>query len=228
MNNEECVSQIRFLPDLIMERHGLLMPISPTTPDKEIIKSARKLYRNKAYWLQYLLLNDKDALPELVLTEKKHYKPFAEKFMARLELAKEVYERDENAQAQNLYPLLWVFLIEAQSCESQLRVNYYAPGSEHIPGKEEQRKIAKKYYDHLSEVSPSHIKNESSYLQAAHGLNNAAACLAAEDLTFKYSYLVPYTKKMKRIYRDIRNNSSFTQLTLREDSTVKFFTKSLL
>jgi len=206
LTNEKFVWTIRNLPDIHMEyAHSILLSFAPEFQDGKITNLIRQGCISHAMWLDYYLLNRKEALPELTFTSKVHYKPLAERTMAFYHLAQEIYPRSQLAQEQNLSPLLWTLLCEIQLLEVALRNSYFESGLRSPVGKATQYKRSVKRYTALGE--PTKLKFKGARLVShLETLEMEGAWLAKNDSNFCRSYWTPYCQKQKRIFRAIRDS----------------------
>jgi hypothetical protein len=203
LSNEQCIWQIRNAPDLLMEhRHGIRLSFEDK--DEVALNIIREQYRAEADWLEYYLLNKTELLPELTFTNKVAYKPFAERALAYLRLAQEVYPRADWAQAQNLYPITWMLHCEIENCENILHNSYYSVTLNPV-GKVAQYELALKHCDWLNQVSQSAFKGtiQSPPIEA---LEAGAAYIAKKDVQFKQTHFLDYQRSTKRFYRQIKNS----------------------
>ncbi len=220
LSNEQCIWQIRNAPDLLMEhRHGIRLPFEDANKDGAVLKVIRTEYRNEADWLEYYLLNKVELLSELTFTDKVAYKPFAERALAYLRLAQEVYPRADWAQEQKLYPLTWMLHCEIENCEIILQNSYYS-GTMNPVGKVAQYELSLKHCNWLDKVSQSKFEGtaQGSPIDA---LEIGAAYIAKEDTEFRQNYFLDYQRSMKRFYRQIKN-SRLVGVTINPDGSPRF------
>ncbi|WP_373529115.1 hypothetical protein [Nostoc sp.] len=205
---ETAIGIIRCLPDYLMEsRHGIILDFSCQGNDGRILKAAREQYRNQSHWLEYYLLNRTDLLPELTSTWKVNYKPIAERFLAVLRLAQEVWPRSASAQSQKdklPSPLDWSLIFEMDNCELFLRNSGFTGLAIPVGS----RKVYERTLQTCAQVADPrklefYPRNDMSALEF---LESEAALIARDYVNFRNTYYSDYLRAAKRIARDLLNS----------------------
>jgi hypothetical protein len=200
----DYIEVIRVLPDLVLTEVGIIPEDTEHGDDLNLLNSRRKVYRAKADWLKYYLLNDIDIKPELILTKKVMYKPHAEETVAIYNLAQEVYLRHPEAQENFDSPGQWMFCCEAELCKSSLEATGFLSQPK-MMGKSEMYRSAVKKASHYEAVNKIPIVKSSSKnsVTPRAALEMLAVVLSKEDITFK-KYWLEYLRQKKQVSRTLR------------------------
>ena len=206
---EDCIYQIRHMPDLVMKyEHGLILESSREDEDDRLIQSVRAMYANQADWLEYYFLENTKILPEIDSTNKKYYKPLAEMSLATLKLAQEICAFCDWLNKQSLSPRRWFLACEWEFCEQVLQNSGYISKPTLLG--------SSKYYsdmvarDRLLDDS-SQIKLievgilETTPIQALEGL----ACVISQpdsNVCFRNTHYREYRAVIKRCARQLRDS----------------------
>lgn len=205
---ETAIQTIRCLPDYLMEsRHGIILDFSYQGNDGRILKAAREQYRIQSQWLEYYLLNRTDLFPELTFTWKVNYKPIAERSLAVLKLAQEVWPRSVSAQSQKdkiPSPLDWLLMVEIDHCEESLRNSGFT-GIARPVGSRELYKRTLEICARTADPGKLEFYPRDN-LSALEFLESEAALIARDDLRFCNTYYSDYQRAMKQFSRNILNS----------------------
>lgn len=121
---EEYINTIRFLPDYIMEKYGVLIPYVITGNEsgfEKVFNSLRKQYLYTSIWLDLLLLYRTTLRDRLEVPGKREYEYEAKKSVATFELAIAICDSDNWFNKEYLSPKNWWFSVESQLTEQVLR-----------------------------------------------------------------------------------------------------------
>jgi len=113
------VKHVCNLPDLVMERHGILLPFKNNNDFVKTINIIRKHYRAVGDWLKYYLLNNSELIFELTNTDKVNYRPYAKKAIEFYHLAQHTYALCGYCQYLKRTPDWWLMVIEIEFCEKR-------------------------------------------------------------------------------------------------------------
>lgn len=200
----DYIKAIRVLPDSIIKDIGI---IPETTGDDNFIKifnQRRKVYKAKADWLKYYLLDDKNIHSLLTFTDKLMYKPHAEETVAVFNLAQEVYLRHPEAQMIFESPGCWMYACEIYLCENSLKATGLIDRPLMIGKSEMYRQIVERARHHEDVQGFELIKISSSEPTHPRELLEVwAVKLSQQDITFK-KYWLEYLRKIKQVTRTLR------------------------
>jgi hypothetical protein len=202
---ENCIQVIWNLPDYYLHyRVGLTSEWGGKTPQQEFLEFNRRVYRAVGLWLEYYLLDRTEHNAELILTDKVHYKPLAERAVAFYRLAQEVWLRSE-LQVQIPTPGFWMIACERDLLEIGLNNSGYT-GNPKVQGKT----VLYSTFVARSErwIDPSNFSHQegSVSLTALQALQSEGVRIAAGDTQFEEAYWRPFWKNMRRVQRQIRQS----------------------
>ena len=203
---DNCIFQIRHMPDLLMEhQHGIILSFSGKDDDGQLIKATRKQWGNTADWLEYYLLpKGNELLPELTLTDKKHYKSFAELSLATRKLAKEISAYTSWQHQKYLLPDHWWLACEQELCEQALAMTGYIGKPEPIGCVENYKQTVQKS-DYLDSQKVELAKVSISEMRPLQALEAFGYKIAKKDR--KFQYWQEYKRTVKRCARTLRDSS---------------------
>lgn len=218
---EQYIALIHNIPDIVMRtKHGIYLEAFGKN-EKQLLKAIRERYRYTAMWLEYYLLNRREMLFELTLKPKIYYKPYAERDVAVLKLAQEIFLRSELAQTINTSPAQWMLRVIAERCDTELKNSGFI-GKANVLGKSGLYKETKIYYDELADVDKFEIYETPNpeIVNYEELLQSEAVSLAKKDTKFKNTYWRDYLTAQKRFYRVLRD-SPLSALVLEESEKLR-------
>ncbi len=213
------IETIRVLPDLVLTEIGIIPEDTGKGDDIKLLNSRRKVYRAKADWLKYYLLNEVDIQPELILTKKVMYKPHAKETVAIYNLAQEVYLRHPEAQENFDSPGQWMFCCEAGLCKRSLEATGLIGKPSMIGKSERYRSAVKKasYYEAVDKIPIVKSSSKNSVTPRV-ALEMLAVVLCKEDIAFK-KYWYEYIRKIKQVSRALRG-TGYVDRYLNDDGKI--------
>ena len=222
MSLTDYIEAIRVLPDLVLKEIGIIAEDAGNNNFIKMLNQIRKVYRAKADWLKYYLLNDVDILSLLTSTDKVMYKPHAEETVAVYNLAQEVYPRHPEAQENFDSPGHWMFCCEAELCKRSLEATGLI-GKPLMIGKSEMYRKNLEIASHHEDVDKIPIVKSSFKISATsrQALEILAVVLSKEDITFK-KYWFEYQRRMKRVNRTFRGKG-YVSCYLEDDGKIIVF-----
>ncbi len=229
----EWIKVIKNLPDYVLEiEHKIRIPFGKKTTVELMMYMIRAKYRAIADWLQFYLLDDQGILVELKLSTKSHYKPVAEMFVARYNLAQElqfylpalVSPFDENNNPFN--PGRWMTFCLYQECNNDLKSSglLARPLTE---GKAAQYLRVQKHLKWLEEATISRVELTTvsrvefttvtskeiiptiKEIKPINLLETWSLHIAQINEEFQEDYHNKYIKTLRSCHRKIRNDPSF-------------------
>ena len=228
LTNEQTIDVVRNLPDQIMELRGVYLPLNSSTDPEggKLINHVRKQYRSIATWLEYYLCNNTQALTEIRLTNKKHYKCFAENFKTNLDLAHEIYIQLpkypvlKQVQELTIAPLEWTLGCQVDILETELKNSGYTGTPIQMPAKRELEAKAKQFYDKAEDcgaykssqielLTDSELVKTQNRLELLHDVglwiaDNETPEFRDDGKSFKFTYWSDFCKAKKRYFSSLR------------------------
>ncbi len=198
------IEVIRVLPDLVLKEIGIILENAGNNNFIKMLNQRRKVYRAKADWLKYYLLNEVDTFSLLTFTDKVMYKPHAEETVAVFKLAQEVYLRHPEAQMTFESPGCWMYMCEVYLCKRSLEATGLL-GEPLMSGKSEMYSKGVELARHREDVENIRFRKVLSS-EPPHPrvlLEAWAVELSKEDITFK-KYWFEYLRRMKQLSRTLR------------------------
>lgn len=204
---EFFVHGIRNMPDIVMSYdHGLNIGFGNRDSDTRFFNSVRDMYRYKADWLEYLLLDNTLKLPELRFTERAEYKPLAELSRAWFKLAGETFLLSGQLESYAVKPAMMLYLIESELCEELLKDSGFISTP--------NPKSKSKSYDNALDFNKTYwdierLKcqgSEISYSPSDILLNEAGVIANRPENTRFRAHWRDFLKTYKRCYREIERS----------------------
>lgn len=212
---QKCIEIIRYLPDLVMQHHGLTIDpyITNENDDYEMFNVCRKQYLNTSLWLEYYLVSSTKALKELFKLDDyqiKDYKYFAEMSAANLKLIQEICVFCKWRNFGRLSPERWWLAAEWELCEKALMDSGFIGEPIRIGKKDVYKNLRNldKQTD-FTNFDPNIFEirciDELSPLEAVEGLGwFIARNTLDKDFTPQFN---TYKKTIKRCARGLRDSS---------------------
>lgn len=208
---QAIVATIGNLPDYVIEyRHGIRCDFHEDTPAGRFFYLTRAAYRAVGMWLEYLLLNNTECVPELKLTSKVHYKPLAERSKAWLELAQQAWihpQAQPNIVQAVQSPGMWWLSCEVHNLETKLANSGYLDTPKPI-GKAALYRDTVETFKRLDNPIVSWQVTETN--DPIFVLESEALRISERDGRFFEDYWIPYVKAIKRANRQIRDGKLST------------------
>ena len=225
---EECIKRIKNAPILILEHHhGIILDFKCRGNHGEILKGIREKYIGIATWLEFYLLQKNELNLELLLTTKKHMKPYAEMAIAYFQLARETFviACDPNIKDYQLEPHTWMMWCVFDLCENDLECSGLLAIPEKL-GVSTQWKMQQAHLNWLETTaltgSGINISQPITEIPACESPIDAlelfAQSIARENIQFRNGFYRDYVRIQKRCIRQLYNSKYLKTMYLDDET----------